>query len=114
MRGAGDFAPQKDDLNLPGWTGIRTPADRDMGIWAKSDDESGDVSVRHPFVASKLDSEYKTAALTVSADLRNMADHAVKGILRGDIEGISLEKAVELAAGETKNVRFTPEEEFGN
>ena len=88
-----------------------TPADWDMGIWKEVFlTMSGDVSVRHPFVASKLDSEYKTAALTVSADLRNTTDHAVKGIFRSDIEGISLEKAVELAAGESKKVRFAPEE----
>jgi exo-1,4-beta-D-glucosaminidase len=105
------FAPQKDDLGITWVDWNPTPADRDMGIWKEVFlTTSGDVSVRHAFVASKLDSEYKTAALTVSADLRNTADHAVKGILRGDIEGISLEKAVELAAGESKNVRFTPEE----
>ncbi|HZV86111.1 MAG TPA: hypothetical protein VFF95_01090 [Candidatus Binatus sp.] len=105
------FAPQKDDLGITWVDWNPTPADRDMGIWKEVFlTTSGDVSVGHPFAASKLDAEYKTAALTVSADLRNTADHAVKGILRGDIEGISLEKAVELAAGETKNVRFTPEE----
>jgi exo-1,4-beta-D-glucosaminidase len=105
------FAPQKDDLGITWVDWNPTPADRDMGIWKEVFlTMSGDVSVRHPFVASKLDSEYKTATLTVSADLRNTADHAVKGIFRGDIEGISLEKAVELAAGESKNVRFTPED----
>ncbi|MGB9467082.1 MAG: sugar-binding domain-containing protein [Candidatus Acidiferrum sp.] len=105
------FAPQKDDLGITWVDWNPTPADKDMGIWKEVFlTTSGDVSVRHPFVASKLDSEYKTAALTVSADLRNTADHPVKGILRGDIEGISLEKPVELAAGELKKVRFTPEE----
>ncbi len=71
-----------------------------MGIWKEVFlTTSDDVSVRHPFVASKLDGEYKTAALTVSADLRNTTDHAVKGILRGEIEGIHLEQPVELAVG---------------
>jgi exo-1,4-beta-D-glucosaminidase len=105
------FAPQKDDLGITWVDWNPTPADRDMGIWKEVFlTASGDVSVRHPFVASKLDSEYKTAALTVSADLRNTSDHAVKGIFRGEIEGISFEKPVELVAGEAKNVRFTPEE----
>jgi exo-1,4-beta-D-glucosaminidase len=105
------FAPRKDDLGITWVDWNPTPADRDMGIWKEVFlTTSGDVSVRRPFVASKLDAEYKTAALTVSADLRNTADHPVKGIFRGDIEGISLEKPVELAAGESKNVRFAPEE----
>jgi exo-1,4-beta-D-glucosaminidase len=105
------FAPQKDDLGITWVDWNPTPADRDMGIWKEVFlTTSADVSVRHPFVASKLDAEYKSAALTMSADLRNTTDHAVKGILRGAIEGISLEKPVELAAGESKIVRFTPEE----
>jgi exo-1,4-beta-D-glucosaminidase len=105
------FAPQKDDLGITWVDWNPTPADRDMGIWKEVFlTTSGDVSVRHPFVATKLDAEYRTAALTVSADLRNTADHSVKGIFRGDIEGISLEKPVELGAGESKKVRFAPEE----
>jgi exo-1,4-beta-D-glucosaminidase len=105
------FAPQKDDLGITWVDWNPTPADRDMGIWKEVFlTTNRDVSLRHPFVASKLDAEYKTAALTVSADLHNTADHPVKGIFRGDIEGISLEKPVELAAGESKSVRFTPEE----
>jgi exo-1,4-beta-D-glucosaminidase len=105
------FAPQKDDLGITWVDWNPTPADRDMGIWKEVYlTTSGDVSVRNPFVASKLGAEYKTAALTVSADLRNTANHLVKGIFRGDIEGISLKKPVELAAGESKNVHFTPEE----
>ena len=105
------FAPQKDDLGITWVDWNPTPADRDMGIWKEVFlRTSGDVSVRDPFVATKLDAQYKTATLTVSADLRNTANHAVKGIFRGDIDGISLEKPVELGAGESKIVRFAPEE----
>jgi exo-1,4-beta-D-glucosaminidase len=105
------FAPQKDDLGITWVDWNPTPADRDLGIWKEVFlTTSGDVSVRHPFVAAKLDAEYRTAALTVSADLHNTAEHPVKGIFRGDIEGISLEKPVELGAGESKKVRFAPEE----
>ena len=104
------FAPQKNDLGITWVDWNPTPADRDMGIWKEVFlTTSGDVSVRHPFVASKLDSEYKTAALTVSADLRNTSDHAVKGILHGDIDGIQLEQSLELAAGESRKIGFAPE-----
>jgi exo-1,4-beta-D-glucosaminidase len=105
------FAPQKDDLGITWVDWNPTPADRDMGIWKEVFlTASGDVTVRHPFVASKLDAEYRTAALTVSANLRNTSEHAVKGILRGDVDGIALEKPVELAAGESKRVTFAPDE----
>jgi exo-1,4-beta-D-glucosaminidase len=104
------LAPQKDDLGITWVDWNPTPADRDMGIWKEVFlTTSGDVSVRHPFVASKFDSEYKTAALTVSADLRNTSDHAVKGILHGDIDGIQLQQPVELAAGESRKMSFAPE-----
>jgi exo-1,4-beta-D-glucosaminidase len=104
------FAPQKDDLGITWVDWNPTPADRDMGIWKEVFlTTSGDVSVRHPFVATKLDAKYKTASLTVSADLRNTADRPVKGIFLGDINEIHLEQPVELAAGESRKVSFAPE-----
>jgi exo-1,4-beta-D-glucosaminidase len=104
------FAPQKDDLGITWVDWNPTPADRDMGIWKEVFlTTSGDVSVRHPFVAAKLEAEHKMAELTVSADLRNTADHPVKGIFRGDIDEIHLEQPVELAAGESRKVSFAPE-----
>jgi len=104
------FAPQKDDLGITWVDWNPTPADRDMGIWKEVFlTTSGDVSVRHPFVAAKLEAEYKMAELIVSADLRNTADHPVKGIFRGDIDEIHLEQPVELAAGESRKVSFAPE-----
>ncbi len=104
------FAPQKDDLGITWVDWNPTPADRDMGIWKEVFlTTSSDVSVRHPFVASKLDGDYKKAALTVSADLRNSSDHAVKGTVRAEVDGRTLQQQVELAAGETKKIIFTPE-----
>jgi len=104
------FAPQKDDLGITWVDWNPTPADKDMGIWKEVFlTKSGDVSLRNPFVASKLDAEYKTATLSISVEVRNSADRAVRGILRGDIDGIRLEQAVELAAGESKKVSFAPE-----
>jgi len=104
------FAPQKDDLGITWVDWNPTPADRDMGIWKEVFlTTSGDVSVRQPFVATKLDAEYKTASLTISADLRNTAAHPVKGIFHADIDEIHLEQPVELAAGESRKVSFGPE-----
>src|SRR6266581_4428789 len=81
-----------------------------MGIWKEVFlTSSGKVAVRNPFVVSKLGAEYKTAELTVSAELRNVSNGPVKGTLRAKLEGIQLQQPVELRGGESKVVTFTPE-----
>jgi exo-1,4-beta-D-glucosaminidase len=103
------FAPGKDDLGITWVDWNPTPPDKDMGIWKEVFlTQSADVSVRNPFVSSKLHANYKSAALTVTADLKNTADHAVRGILRAEIDHVKVSQPVQLAAGETKTVRFSP------
>ncbi|HLK04929.1 MAG TPA: glycoside hydrolase family 2 protein [Candidatus Acidoferrum sp.] len=103
------FAPGKDDLGITWVDWNPTPADKDMGIWKEvSLTMSGPVALRHPFVSSKLDSEYKAAELTLSAELRNDSGAPVKGTLSAEVDGKQLKQEVELAAGETKVVRFDP------
>jgi exo-1,4-beta-D-glucosaminidase len=105
------FAPGKNDLGITWVDWNPTPADKDMGIWKEVFlTDSGDVSLRNPFVASKLDADVKTAALTVSADLRNASDHSVNGVLQAEVAGSQISQRVNLAAGEGKKVRFTPEQ----
>src|SRR5437879_5137517 len=78
-----------------------------MGIWKEVTlSSSGPVAVRNAFVKSKLGAEYKTAELTLSGDLRNQTDKSVRGTLVADVDGQTLKQDVELAAGETKTVRF--------
>ena len=80
------FAPQKNDLGITWVDWNPTPADKDMGIWKEVFLTATDsVSIRNPFVASKLNSEYKTAALTVSADLRNTSEREVNGTVRANM-----------------------------
>ena len=56
------FAPEKSDLGITWVDWNPTPADKDMGIWKEvSVTINGSVAIRHPFVSSKLDAEYKTA-----------------------------------------------------
>jgi exo-1,4-beta-D-glucosaminidase len=105
------FAPGKNDLGITWVDWNPTPPDKDMGIWKEVFlTSSGDVTLRNPFVSSKLDSEYKNAALTISADLRNASNHAVNGVLRAEVDGKELSQNVSLNAGETKNVSFAPEQ----
>jgi exo-1,4-beta-D-glucosaminidase len=104
------FAPQKNDLGITWVDWNPTPADKDMGIWKEVFLTVTDsVSLRNPFVTSKLDSEYQTAALTVRADLRNASEREVKGTLRARVDGVQIRQTVKLAAGETKTVTFSPE-----
>jgi len=105
------FAPKKDDLEITWVDWNPTPPDKMMGIWREVFlTTSADVSVRHSFVASKLGADYKTASLTVSADLRNDSNHPVQGTLRADIGDIHIRQIVSLAPAEQKSVRLAPEQ----
>jgi exo-1,4-beta-D-glucosaminidase len=103
------FAPEKYDLGITWVDWNPTPPDKNMGIWKEVFlTTSGPVAVRNPFVSSKLDSGYKSAELTVSAELRNASQDSVKGVLHAELEGIALQQPVELAAAESKIVTFSP------
>src|SRR5439155_10121701 len=104
------FAPGKADLGITWVDWNPTPPDKDMGIWKEVFlRSSGDVAVRNPFVASKLDAEYQTAELTISGEVRNVSNEPVKGLLRVEVKGIDLQQAVELSGGESRIVKFAPE-----
>jgi exo-1,4-beta-D-glucosaminidase len=105
------FAPGKYDLGITWVDWNPTPPDKDMGIWKEVFlRSSGNVAVRHPFVAAKLDAEYKTAELTVSGEVRNVSNEPVRGVLRAVVDGIELQQPVELNGGESKIVKFVPEQ----
>jgi exo-1,4-beta-D-glucosaminidase len=105
------FAPGKDDLEITWVDWNPTPPDKDMGIWKEVFLTSSDsVTVRHPFVASKLDAEYKTAELTISGEVHNVSSEPVKGVLLAEVDGIKLRQLVELSGGESKIVKFAPEQ----
>ncbi len=103
------FAPEKNDLGLTWVDWNPTPPDKDMGLWREVFlTSSGAVALRAPFVSSKLDSAYRAAELTLSAELRNVTGRSVKAILRAQIDAIKISQPVELAAKETRIVTFTP------
>ena len=105
------FAPEKWDLGITWVDWNPTPPDKDMGIWREVFlSESGEVSLRSPFVNPKLSSDYQSAVLNVSATLTNTTDHPVKAIVKVDLAGVQISQPVELAGKESKIVRFTPEQ----
>src|SRR4029077_14125237 len=92
------FAPGKNDLGITWVDWNPTPPDKDLGIWKEVTlTSNGDVALRNAFVKSKMGAEYKTAELTLSADVRNQAGNAVKGVLVADVDGQTLKQNVELA-----------------
>ena len=105
------FAPGKNDLGITWVDWNPTPPDKDLGLWKEVFlKSSGDVSLRNPFVTSKVDSDYKNAALTITADLHNVASHAVSGVLRAEVDGKQVSQQVSLNAGGTRTVSFAPEQ----
>ncbi len=105
------FPPSPTDLAITWVDWNPTPPDKDAGLWKDVYiTASGDISLRFPFVSSRLAPGLEAAELTVSAVLRNNTAHEVRGTFQAEIEGIRVAQQVELEPSETKTVRFTTKE----
>ena len=107
------WAPTENSLAITFVDWNPSPPDKNMGLWHEVYlTTSGPVALRHPAVLSKVDlpaDSTSAAHLTVTALLNNGSDHPVKGTLKGRIENIEFAQPVELAAGESKDVVFSPD-----
>ena len=106
------WAPTENSLAITFVDWNPAPPDKNMGLWREAYlTTSGPVAVRNPAVLAKVDSPANNAAhLTVTSQLKNASDRRVKGTLKGRIENIEFAQPVELAAGESKDVTFSPEQ----
>src|SRR5215472_10775106 len=106
------FPPSQTDLGITFVDWNPMPPDKNMGLWREVYlATSGPVAIRHPFVDSKINTDTLDAAdLTVYAEAKNGSDKLVKGLLEVVIEHIRLSQNVELAAGESREISFTPEQ----
>ena len=106
------FAPTENDLAITFVDWNPAPPDKNMGLWREVYlTTSGPVALRHPTVVSKLNLPANDSAqLTVTAQLKNGTGRPVKGKLEGQIGDVTFEQDVELAANETKDVTFTPDQ----
>ena len=103
------LAPGPADLAMTWVDWNPTPPDKDMGLWKDVYlTSSGVIALRHPFVEAKLAPGYTAASLTISADLRNAANHPMTSIVYAQVEGIKVSQKVELAASESRAVVFAP------
>ncbi|MGA2966233.1 MAG: sugar-binding domain-containing protein, partial [Terriglobales bacterium] len=105
------WAPSENSLAITFVDWNPAPPDKNMGLWREVYlTASGPVALRHPAVVSKVDSPANNEAhLTVTALVKNVDDSPVKGTLKGRIENIAFEQPVELGAGESKDVVFSPD-----
>jgi len=106
------FSPTETDLAITFVDWNPAPPDKNMGLWRGVEiTTSGPVALRYPTVVSKVDSPANDKAqLTVTALLKNAANHPVKGTLNGRIEKIEFSQDVTLGPGESKDVTFAPEQ----
>jgi exo-1,4-beta-D-glucosaminidase len=106
------FSPTDTDLAITFVDWNPAPPDKNMGLFRDVDiTTSGPVALRYPAVISKVHSPANDKAhLTVTALLKNAANHPVKGTLKGLIEKTEFSQEVELGPGESKDVTFTPEQ----
>ena len=102
------FAPEKNDLGLTWVDWNPTPPDKDMGIWREVFlSDTGDVSLRHPFVSFQT-----RLGLQIRRAHRSAPNSATPRIIpskprsHADVAGAKLSQPVELAANETKTVRL--------
>ncbi len=104
------FAPTEHDLAITFVDWNPAPPDKNMGLWREVYlTASGPVALRYPTVVSRLNPPANDRAqLTVTAQLKNGTNQTVAGKLKGQIEDITFEQEVELAANEMKDVTFTP------
>jgi exo-1,4-beta-D-glucosaminidase len=105
-------APTETDLGINWVDWNPAPPDKNMGLWRDVWlSFSGPVALRHPQVLSDLDiPSLSSARLTITAEVRNATPQAVRGVLRASVENVHVSQPVELAAGETRIVSFTPEQ----
>jgi exo-1,4-beta-D-glucosaminidase len=105
------FAPTPPDLQTTWVDWNPSPPDKDMGLWQPAYlSASGDVVVRYPEVASRVDTAtLRSADLTVVTEVRNLAAESIAGTLRGRIDEIAFSRPVTLAAHDSALLRFTPD-----
>ncbi len=105
------IAQTEKDLGINWVDWNPTPPDKDMGLWRGVWlRESGPVEIRSPLVTAHFaNASLAEADLTVEAKLHNASDAQVSATVLADLEGHNIPQDVTLAAGETRTVRFRPE-----
>ena len=93
-----------------GWDWLPAIRDRDTGIWQKVYlSVTGPVLVKDPLVTTDLPlPRTDSSDVAVQATVENVTDQPQKGVLKGAIETIAFEQAVEIPPHSTQKVTFDP------
>lgn len=96
--------PGEPNIGFVDWN--PRPADESMGLFREVKVKTcGDVAVSHSSVRSRVNTEtLQEAWLTIDAELTNLTDKTVKGVLRGTFDGRQLTTSVTLAPHERRMV----------
>ena len=106
------IAQTEKDLGINWVDWNPTPPDKDMGIWrAVWLRTTGPVEIRSPQVITHFAApSLAEADLTVEAELHNAGGSQVSLSVQADLEGHNIQQEVTLASGETRTIRFRPED----
>ncbi len=96
-----------------GWDWIKPVRDRNTGIWDKiSVSATGPVIIKNPYVTTEVpgvrasEGDQASAFISVSAEVKNVLDRNMSGILKYSCNNKIQEKRVQLAAGESRTIKF--------
>ena len=97
-------------LSTLGWDWLDAVRDRDTGIWQKVFlSTTGAVEIQDPLVTTDLPlPKTDSADVTVQTTLKNLTDHAQKGVLKGTFGTIAFEMPVTLGPHSSQVVSFDP------
>jgi exo-1,4-beta-D-glucosaminidase len=88
------------------------PPDESMGLWREVYvNIVGSAGLQHTSVESKVNTEtLREASLTIRTEVVNYTSETLKGTLKGSIDSIQFEHAIQLLPHETKEVFITEKE----
>ena len=106
--------PGEPNIGFVDWN--PRPADESMGLFREVKVKTcGDVAVSHSSVRSRVNTEtLQEAWLTIDAELTNLTDKTVQGVLRGTFDGRQLTTSVTLAPHECQWVTLADEAHVEN
>lgn len=96
-----------------GWDWIPTVRGRNHGIWNDVYfTYSGDVTIEEPFISTEFPGLPDLGVAEVSAQMlvRNHADHAVQGVLKGSFGEHCFQRELSLEAGESRLLEFNSQD----
>jgi len=95
-------------LSTIGWDWLPAIRDRDTGIWQKVYlSATGPVRIKDPLVTTDLPlPKTDSTDIAVSTTVENVGDQPEKGLVKGNIEGISFERLVEIPPHTSQQVSF--------